>query len=66
MTYQSASSADPVSRLAPAEHDYLLKRADDHRRMAEKSEDPGSKAIHLRFEELYRERANAGLMVFSD
>lgn len=57
---------DPSPRLGADEQHYLLKRAEDHRRLAEKSNEPGARAIHLRLERLYQEQATLLAMVFRD
>lgn len=48
------------------ERDYLSRRADDHRRLAEKSDEPGARLIHERLQRLYEERAACILMVLTD
>ncbi|WP_140851069.1 hypothetical protein [Sphingomonas glacialis] len=48
---------DVTPRSGPEERQYLLRRAEDHRQLAEKTDDVGSQAIHLRLHRLYRERA---------
>jgi hypothetical protein len=55
MTDPAPSQSTP--RTDAEERDYLLKRADDHRRLAAESSDPASRSLHLRFEQLYRDRA---------
>lgn len=55
---------EPFPRSGPEERDYLLRRADAHRKIADKTEDPGARAIHLRIQQLYQERAAAIDMVF--
>lgn len=55
-----------IARSGPAERDYLLGRADDHRERAEKAGDIESRLIHQRLEELYREQAALIVMVLPD
>jgi hypothetical protein len=49
----------PVQRTGAEERDYLVKRAEHHRRLAVASSDPGSRSLHMRFQQLYLERASA-------
>ena len=51
--------ARPAPRTDAEERDYFLKRAEDHRQLAAGRADPGSRALHLRFEQLYRARAQS-------
>lgn len=44
-------------RSGPAERDYLLRRAEDHRRRADASAEAGVQALHARFARLYRAQA---------
>ncbi|RZM37484.1 MAG: hypothetical protein EOP67_01055 [Sphingomonas sp.] len=39
------------------EREYLLRRAEHHRQLAEKSQQPASRSIHRRFQQLYEQRA---------
>jgi hypothetical protein len=48
------------------ERDYLLRRAEDHRQLAEKSEDASSRSIHLRMTRLYEEQAASAPLVVMD
>ena len=57
---------DPTRRNGPEERTYLMKRADDHRRMAEKSAEAGARALHLRFQRLYQEEAGCIVVVVQD
>jgi len=52
---------DVTSRSGPGEGEYLLRRAEDHRQLAEKTDDVGSQAIHLRLYRLYSERGGSSL-----
>ncbi|MGN7158957.1 hypothetical protein [Sphingomonas sp. SAFR-052] len=42
----------------PEDRDYLLKRADQHRRQGEQCDD-ASRALHARFQRMYEDRAAA-------
>jgi hypothetical protein len=42
----------------PEDRDYLLKRADQHRRQGERCDDAG-RALHARFQRMYEDRAAA-------
>ncbi|MES2339992.1 MAG: hypothetical protein V4537_18010 [Pseudomonadota bacterium] len=57
---------DPFRRTGSEERGYLLKRADDHRQLAEKSSEAGARALHLRFERLYLEEAACTVVVDRD
>lgn len=59
-------SDTPVFRSGPEERAYLLRRADDHRQSAENAADIGSRAIHARLEQLYREQAQLLEIVLPD
>jgi hypothetical protein len=48
------------------ERDYLLKRAEDHRQLAEIASEPGAKGIHEQLHRLYRERAGPVAIVDQD
>lgn len=48
-----------ATRTGPAERDYLLTRAEEHGQLAEKADQPETRAIHLRLQQLYRDRAEA-------
>ncbi len=58
--------ADSGIRADLADHDYWLKRADDHRQLAEKAAEAEARTIHLRLSELYRARAGTVRMVVPD
>jgi hypothetical protein len=49
--------SQPTPQTGGEERDYLLNRAEDHRRLAAKSSDPSARSLHERFEQLYRDRA---------
>ncbi|WP_242096346.1 MULTISPECIES: hypothetical protein [unclassified Sphingomonas] len=66
MKDQREPGPDPVIRSGPSERDYLLKRAVDHQRLAEKADEAGSRTIHLRLQQLYEEQAVLLAMVFAD
>ena len=57
---------EPRLRTGPAERDYLIKRADDHRLLAEQSHDPEARLIHSRFSSLYQQQAEAIALVVQD
>lgn len=48
----------PIAVSEPEDRDYLLKRADQHRRQGERC-DPVSRSLHARFQRLYEDRAAA-------
>jgi len=56
----------PAPRSGPEERNYLLRRAKDHSRLAEITDEPGSRMIHLRLQKLYNERAALAAIVVSD
>lgn len=47
-----------IDRSGPDECAYLLRRADDHRQLAERHAEADARTIHLRFQRLYEERAS--------
>ncbi len=49
---------EPSAVREPEDRDYLLKRADQHRRQGEQCAD-ASRSLHARFQRLYEERAAA-------
>lgn len=53
----SARSSDSIERHGPAERDYLLKRAADHKQLAAIASDNLSRDIHTLLQKLYSERA---------
>ncbi|MCM2300782.1 MAG: hypothetical protein NDI74_15335 [Sphingomonas sp.] len=59
-------SETPVFRSGPEELAYLRRRAEEHRQGAEKAADMGSRAIHLRLEQLYREQLGLLEIVLPD
>lgn len=61
MTQDRADS--PIYRSGPEECAYLTRRADEHRQLAEKAGDSGSRVIHERLEQLYREQARLLVLV---
>jgi len=56
----------PVLRSGAEERAYMLKRADDHLRLAGTAHEPGTRAIHLRLHRLYREQAERVAIVLPD
>ncbi|KQR82293.1 hypothetical protein [Sphingomonas sp. Leaf343] len=56
-------SASPASQ---DDGDYFRKRAADHLQLAEIAKESGSKAIHMRFHRIYRDRARMLGMVLRD
>ncbi|TVV75752.1 hypothetical protein [Sphingomonas solaris] len=56
----------PIQRSGAAERDYLLRRAEDHRRLAEDCDEPGARGIHQRLRQLYEARAAFAIMVHPD
>ncbi|MFS0738113.1 hypothetical protein ABC347_13775 [Sphingomonas sp. 1P06PA] len=50
---------ESLIRAGAAERDYLFSRAEAHGHLADKSELPETRAIHLRLQQLYRERGEA-------
>lgn len=60
------SQFDPSPRFGTEERDYLLGRADDHRDLAGRAEDAGTRAIHMRLHTLYTEQAARAALVVPD
>jgi hypothetical protein len=48
---------DSLPRSASDERQYLLRRADEHRQLAEKADEPGSRTAHVRLQQLYLDKA---------
>ncbi len=48
---------DVIFRCGEEECAYLRRRAEDHRQLAEKNDQAGPRAIHLRLSQLYLDRA---------
>ena len=63
MSKQQAT--DIIVRSGPEEREYLLRRAESHLQLGEKTNEMGSKLIHLRLHRLYKERAETLRMVLS-
>jgi len=57
---------DPAPRTGPEEQEYLLRRADDHHLLAERTGDSDARAIHLRLRQLYLQRAGRAVVVHQD
>ncbi len=57
---------DPAPRTGPDEHEYLLKRAGDHERLAGQTQDADARAIHLRLRKLYLTQADRIDVVHQD
>jgi hypothetical protein len=57
---------EPGFRSADDEHDYWQKRAEDHRQLAEKAKEAGTRAIHVRLQQLYAEQSRASDIVRPD
>lgn len=60
------NNPDLAIRSGADERGYMLRRAEDHRQLAEKTDDAGSRTIHLRLHELYSEQAALVVMVLPD
>ncbi|MDI1295371.1 MAG: hypothetical protein PSY12_05720 [bacterium] len=58
MSDQTPHKPDPHARTAAQERQYLLKRAEDHRRLAAMAADEDAQGLHLTFQRLYQERAD--------
>ena len=63
-----SKSSRPDQMLPPAseERDYLLKRAEVHRQIAENTAEGEARMIHDRLSRLYEEQAALVVMVLSD
>ncbi|MEP9401945.1 hypothetical protein [Sphingomonas sp. VNH70] len=48
--------SEVIFRSGAEECAYLRRRADDHRQLAEKNDEPGPCSIHLRLAQLYLDR----------
>jgi hypothetical protein len=57
---------DASPRTGPEEQEYLLRRAADHGRCADATQDADARAIHLRLRQLYLTRADHAVMVHED
>lgn len=66
MSERHDPTAPAVRRSGPEERDYLLARAEKHRRLAEQAGMDGPKRVHLRLQRLYQERAARVDMVDHD
>ena len=53
-------------RTGTQESDYMRRRAEEHRLLAERTDDTGAKAIHERLRQLYQEQADLVVMVLPD
>lgn len=60
------SQFDPFPRSEDEERKYLLGRANDHWRMADKADDVGTRGIHMRLHRLYTEQAELIGVVIPD
>lgn len=60
------SQFDSFPRSGNEEHSYLIGRANDHRRMADKADDAGTRGIHMRLHKLYTEQAELIGVVIRD
>lgn len=56
----------PNFRSGAEERAYLLRRADEHRQMVEKTDIAESRVIHERLEQLYREQVRLLNLVLPD
>ena len=57
---------NPVQNSTLEDREYFLKRADDHRRLAEKCDEAGAKSVHLQLENLYKTKATFPSVVDRD
>ena len=62
----AAPPSDITTRFGSEERSYLLRRGEEHRQLAERTQDAGSRAIHLRLHQLYTEQAALVVMVLPD
>ncbi|KQT35265.1 hypothetical protein ASG29_03940 [Sphingomonas sp. Leaf412] len=53
-------------RSATQESDYMRRRAEEHRVLADRTEEPGARSIHRRLQQLYQEQADLLMMVVPD
>ncbi len=62
----NGDSQHPSFEADAEEREYLLRRAEHHRQLAEKSQQPASRSTHTRFQQLYEQRAEHIDVVLSD
>lgn len=55
-----------VVRSGPEERAYLLRRAEDHRKLAERTTDTETRMVHLRLRQLCEDRAAGIGVVLTD
>jgi len=55
-----------ATRSGPEERDYLSRRANDHRELAERCDEQGPRLIHQRLQQLYEEQASSIRIVLPD
>ncbi|WP_341208309.1 hypothetical protein [uncultured Sphingomonas sp.] len=56
----------PTLRSVDDERAYLLRRAEDHLHLAEKSQEVGARAIHHRLRQMYETQAELVAVVLKD
>ena len=62
----ATASNEPIIRVGPDEREYLLKRADQHKQLAAIAQEKSCGDIHRTLQRLYRERAEAAMIVHHD
>lgn len=60
------SHSDRIARTGSEERDYLLRRANAHRVLAERCSETGPRSIHQRLQQLYSEQAGRVGIVLAD
>lgn len=63
---QTPQAPAPETRSSAEERQYLLRRAGDHRRLADGGAETDARAIHLRMAQLYEQQAALLDVVFPD
>ena len=66
MSDTSDPGSPAVVRSGPDERAYLLRRAGDHRDLAERATDTETRMVHLRLRQLYEDRATRIDVVLTD
>ncbi len=66
MNRDAQAIPSPLKRPGPDEREYLLRRAEDHRLLAERTDASDARTIHLQLSQLYAERAAGIDMVDTD
>ena len=58
--------SDSIARTDSEERDYLLRRPNDHRGLAEQCGETGPRLIHQRLQQLYEKQAELIIIVLPD